>query len=57
MHNIHTVGHAIGEIHIPMPRLTENGFIAGGEAAVAVARRFLLGIRLRFHNHAQEQLT
>ncbi len=42
----------ITHIHIPTSRLPEEGFVAGGAAAVAVAGRFLLGIRLRFHNHA-----
>jgi len=33
------------------------GGVAGGAAAVAVAGRLLLGIRLRFHNHAPQQLA
>ena len=39
-----------------MPRLSKQGFVAGGAAALAVAGRFLLGIRLRFPNHAPQQL-
>ena len=47
---------AIAHIGIKPPRLTEEGFVAGGAAAVAVAGGLLLGIRLRFHNHAPQQL-
>ena len=55
--SLHAVVNAIAHIHIPTPRLPEEGFVAGGAAAVAVAGRFLLGIRLRFHNHAPQQLA
>ena len=48
---------AIAHIHIKPPWLPEESFVAGGAAAVAVAGRFLLGIRLRFHNHAPHQLA
>ena len=48
---------AIAHIHIKPPWLPEESFVAGGAAAVAVAGRFLLGIRLRFHNHAPQQLA
>ena len=48
---------AIAHIHIETPRLTKQGFVAGGAAAVAVAGGLLLGIRLRFHNHAPQQLA
>jgi hypothetical protein len=48
---------AVAHIDVKTPRLTKQGFVAGGAAAVAVAGRLLLGIRLRFHNHAPEQLT
>ena len=47
---------AIAHNHIETPRLTKEGFVAGGAAAVAVAGGLLLGIRLRFHNHAPQQL-
>ena len=47
---------AIAHIDIKPPRLPEEGFVAGGAAAVAVASRVVLGIRLRFHNHAPQQL-
>ena len=47
---------AIAHIHIKAPRLSKQGFVAGGAAALAVAGRFLLGIRLRFPNHAPQQL-
>jgi hypothetical protein len=48
---------AIAHIDIKPPWLPEESFVAGGAAAVAVAGRFLLGIRLRFHNHAPRQLA
>ena len=48
---------AIAHIDIEPPWLTEQSFIAGGAAAVAVAGRVVLGIRLRFHNHAPQQLA
>ena len=48
---------AIAYIDIKPPRLTKQGFVAGGAAAVAVAGRFLLGIRFRFHNYAPQQLA
>ena len=47
---------AIAHIHIKPPRLTKQGFVAGGAAAVAVAGGVVLRIRLRFHNHAPQQL-
>ena len=48
---------AITHIHIKPPWLPEESFVAGGAAAVAVAGVLLLGIRLRFHNHAPQQLA
>ena len=48
---------AIAHIHIETPRLTKQRVIAGGAAAVAVAGGLLLGIRLRFHNHAPQLLA
>jgi len=51
------VVNAIAHIHIKPPRLTKQGFVAGGAAAVAVAGGLLLGIRLRFHHHAPQQLA
>jgi len=48
---------AIAHIHVKASRLTKQGFVAGGAAAVAVAGGLLLGIRLRFHNHAPQQLA
>ena len=38
-------------------RLTKQGFVARGAAAVAVAGGVVLGIRLGFHNHAPQQLA
>ena len=48
---------AIAHIDIKTPWLTKQSFIAGGAAAVAVAGRVVLGIRLRFNNHAPQQLA
>jgi len=48
---------AEAHIHIETPRLTKQGFVAGGAAAVAVAGGLLLGIRLGFHHHARHQLS
>jgi len=42
---------------IKPPRLTKEHFVAGGAAAVAVAGGVVLGIRLRFHDDAPEQLA
>ena len=38
-------------------RLTKQGFVARGAAAMPVAGGFALAIRLRFHNHAPHQLA
>jgi len=46
---------AVARIHIKPPRLTKQRFVAGGAAAVAVAGGLLLGICLRFHQHAPQQ--
>ena len=47
---------AIAHIHIKPPRLTKQGFVAGGAAAITVAGGLALAIRLRFHNYAPQQL-
>ena len=47
---------AITHIHVKPPRLSKQGFVARAAAAVAVAGGVALAIRLRFHNHAPEQL-
>ena len=47
---------AIAHIHIKPPRLPKQGFVARGATAITVAGRFALAIRLRFHNHAPQQL-
>ena len=57
VHHIHAVVNAIAHIHVKPPRLTKERFVAEGAAAVAVAGGLALAIRLRFHNHAPEQLT
>jgi hypothetical protein len=48
---------AIAHIDIKPPSLTKQGFVAGSAAAVAVAGRVALRIRLRFQNHAPQQLA
>ena len=57
LNHIHAVMNAIAHIHIETPRLPKQGFIAGGAAAVAVAGRVVLRIRLRFHDHTPQQLA
>jgi len=47
---------AIAHIDVKASRLTKQGLVAGGAAALAVAGGLLLGIRLRFHHHAPQQL-
>ena len=56
-HSIHAVVNAIAHIHIETPWLTKERFVAGAAAAIAVAGGVVLGIRLRFHNHAPQQLA
>ena len=48
---------AVAHIDIKPPWLAEERFVAGGAAAMPVAGGLALAIRLRFHNHAPEQLT
>ena len=55
VHPFHAVVNAIAHIHIETPRLTKQGFVAGGAAAVAVAGGVVLGIRLRFHHNTPER--
>jgi len=50
------VVNAVAHIDIKTPRLTKQRFVAGSAAAVAVAGGVVLGIRLRFHHHAPQQL-
>ena len=45
----------LARLHIKMPWLTKERFVAGGAAAVAVAGGVVLGIRLGFHHHAPKQ--
>jgi len=42
-------------IERPTISFPKQRFVAGGAAAVTVAGRLLLGIRLGFHHHAPEQ--
>jgi len=51
------VVNAIAHIDVKPPRLTKQCFVAGSAAAVAVTGGVVLGIRLRFHNHAPQQLA
>ena len=44
-------------LHITPTWLTKQHFAAREPAAVTVASRVVLGIRLRFHNHAPQQLA
>ncbi len=48
---------AIADIHIKPARLTKQRFVAGAAAAVSVTGGLGMAIRLRFHNHAPEQLA
>ena len=48
---------AIAHIHTKPPSLPDQRFVAGTAAAVAVAGRVFFGIRLRYHNHAPQQLA
>ena len=48
---------AIAHIDVKAPRLTKQRFNAGSAAAVAVEGGLLLGIRLRFHKYAPQQLA
>ena len=48
---------AIAHIDVEAPRLAKQGFVAGAAAAMPVAGGLGLAIRLRFHNHAPEQLA
>jgi len=47
----------IAHIHIKPPRLTKERFVAGAAAAMPVASGVVLGIRLRFHHQAPQQLA
>jgi len=49
------VVNALADIDVKVSRLPKQRFIAGAAAAIAVAGGLLLGIRLRFHNHAPKQ--
>jgi len=51
------VVNAIAHIDIKPPRLTKQGLVAGGAAAIPVAGGLLLGILLRFHNHTSQKLA
>ena len=48
---------AVDPIDKKPPKLAKQGFVAGGAAAMPVAGGVVLRIRLRFHNHAPQQLA
>ena len=56
-HPLMAVVGALTQIDIKPPWLTKQGFVAGAAAAIAVAGGVVLGIRLRFHKHAPQQLA
>ena len=47
----------IAHNYVKPASLTKEGIVAGGAAAMPVADWLALAIRLRFHNHAPQQLT
>jgi hypothetical protein len=51
------VVNAIAHIDVEAPWLTKERFVAGGAAAVAVASGLVLRIRLRFHDHAPQEVA
>jgi hypothetical protein len=55
INHVDAVVYPIAHIHTKPPRLTKQGFVARGAAAMPVAGGVALAIRLRFHNHAPEQ--
>ena len=48
---------AMAHLHIETPWLTKQRFFAGAAAAMPVASGLALAIRLRFHDHARQQLA
>ena len=56
-YQIHAVVNAITHIDIKSPWLPKQVFVARVTAAMPVAGRLSLGISLRFHNHAPQQLA
>ena len=55
--SLHAVVDAIADIDIKTPWLTKERLVAGGAAAIAVASGVVLGISLRFHDHAPQQTS
>jgi len=51
------VVNAIARIDIEASRLTKQGFVAGGAAAIPVAGGLLLGMRLLIRHQAPQQLA
>jgi hypothetical protein len=56
-HHIHAVVNAITHIHIKTPWRTKKGFIAWSPSSKTMTGRVVLGIRLRFNNHAPKQTS
>jgi hypothetical protein len=48
---------AVADIDIKMPRFSEEGFVLGGAAPVAVAGGLRLRVGLGFHNQTPQELT
>ena len=48
---------AVTDIYIETPRRTKKRFVLGRPPPVTVTGGVVLGIRLRFHNHAPKQVA
>jgi len=55
--SLHAVVDAVAHIEVKATRLTKERFVAGCAVAIAVAGGVVLGIRLRFHNHAPQKIA
>jgi len=51
------VVNAIAHIHVKAPRLPKQRFVPGSAPSETMTSGLLLGIRLRFHNDAPQQLA
>jgi hypothetical protein len=56
-HHSHAVVNAIAHIDVKTSWLTKERFVLRAPAPIAVAGGVVLGIRLRFHHHAPEQVA
>ena len=57
LHSFHIVVNAVAQIDVKVPWLTKECFVDRGAAVVAACGGLVLGIRLRFHNHAPQRLA